>query len=131
MKWVIKFPTGETIDLDELEPEFFDKIATEHEEVGNWWACYASPGGSSARLYWVVDACARRLGVDPPARPTTMPEAQLLLEMLDVKVPIEDQAIVDGFPQLPGVPENGSTSGVPGDSDGRKLSPELNPSASS
>lgn len=129
MSWVVKFKDA-TVDFDDLSPDAFDRLASEETDV-TWWAVYTFPGANSARLYRAIKECAVHAGIEPPPEPDNMRDAKALLEMLDVTTPIADAPVIDGFPQTPDAPGNGSTSGAPGASTGLEPSPELSPSASS
>ncbi len=129
MGWQISFGGDKTVNLDDLAPEVFDKIAAEETEA-SWYGVYKSPGGMSARLYRVICAAAAHIEIDPPPPPVTMIDAEALVGMLEEAPDISEQPMVNDFPPTPAALESGSTSGALGDSDGPNMSPEPIPSAS-
>lgn len=136
MGWKIKFvaddPGNEkVVDLDDLSPEVFDELAKDDPD-GNWWSVYAFPGAHFDRMYKVICAAAAHAGIEPPERATTMRDSERLVEMLERTPEIADQPVVDGFPQVPGEAESGSSSTSPGlPTDGLPTSPDDNPSTTS
>ena len=126
MGWKINFVTDDpdnpkSVDLDDLPPSVFDDLAKD-DPTGNWWSIYSFPGESFERMYKVICAAASHAGIDPPDSAQTMRDSERLVEMLERTVDIADQPAQDGFPQVPGATESGSSSGVPGDSDGLEKS---------
>ncbi len=116
MGWQINFDADKSVDLDDLAPEVFEALADDNDAT--WFSVYLSPGATPERLYSIVCAAADHAGIDKPDKPTTMRDARALLEMIEPTEDIADRPFVDGFPQMPDAPEVGSTSGVPGDTDG-------------
>jgi hypothetical protein len=94
---------------------------------------YQAPAQNFGRLQSLLVACAQHAGITPPEPPKTMREFNDRFEnWLEAdKQPIEDQPMMDGFPQTPVEPEAGSSSGLPGDSDGLLTSSDVSPSATS
>ncbi len=130
MGWVANF--GEkTVDFDDLSPDTFEGIAKEEKAGANWWDVYINPGGNPDRMFRVMTACAQSAGLDAPAKPTTMREANAFAQRLTKKEDISEQPVVDGFPPEPVTPANGSTSGAPESSDGPDTKPARSRSASS
>lgn len=129
MGWTVSFDTydGEkVVNLDDLSPEVFEAIAKD-EPGENFWGVYKSPGENPDRLYRVICAAASHAGIDPPGRPESMKAIQDQAAMFDTVLDIEEQPMQNGFPQEPGTPESGSSSGVPGDSDGTETSANDSP----
>lgn len=108
---------GTVVNLDDLNPETFDTIASQETDA-NWWVVYRWPCSVAGRMWLVAEAAANHAGVDVPARPANMRDQKLLLAQFEQTVDIEDKPFVDGFPQTPVEPENGSPSGPSEDSAG-------------
>ena len=122
MSWKVNLTDTVSVSFDDLPPEFFGQIA-EADRTANWYGVYLAPGGDDQRLYRVIAACAAHAGVEAPPEPKTMRDATKLLDMLERTDDIEDQPMMDGFPQMPDEPETGSVSTSPGGTDGPPTSP--------
>jgi len=132
MGWKVKLGGDKEVDFDDLSPDVFVEIAKEDDNDDiSWWGVYNFPGANPDRLYRTIQACAKHAGVDSPDEPTDMRTARQLLEMLAPGPNIEHLPQVGEFPPMPDAPENGSTSGAPGDSDGPEMKREDSLSASS
>lgn len=132
MSWRINFVDDDdpektvTVDLDDLSPAVFDKIA-EDDPDGTWWGVYMLPGAHFSRAYKVICAAAEFAGVKAPDQPTTMRAAQGMVDMLDRKADleeIENQPMVDGLPKVPESQETGSSSISSDDTTGLPTSSE-------
>jgi len=116
-EYVSSWEGGKVVDLDDLSPDVYDKIA-ENDPNDTWWSIYKFPGATSARLYAVVCAAAEFAGVEPPSKPANMRESKLLLQLLELTQEIEDRPTMNGFPQTPSETATGSSSGPSDASDG-------------
>ncbi len=131
MAWKIVFPDERgVVEFDDLTPETFEGIADAEET--SWYDVYSVPAKSSARFQRIVAACAVSLGIDVPEPPTNMREFNRRInDWLEQTESVEDKPMMDGFPQMPGDPESGSTSGSSGDSVGPSTSSDDNALATS
>lgn len=120
MAWRIHFAADDgeekSFDVDDLPIEFFKELA--REEGVRFWDIGDDPGENPDRFYKIVQAAAEQLGIDPPDRPETMRAIRVMAEMFSRVPDVEEQPMMDGFPQVPGETEVGSTSTSPGDTDG-------------
>lgn len=120
MAWQIVFTldNGETktADIDDLPNEFFKEVA--RDEGARFWDVGDDPGENPDRMYRIIVACAALIGEEPPDEPKTRRDALRLAEMFKLVPNVDEQPMMDGFPQVPGETEVGSTSTSPGDMDG-------------
>jgi hypothetical protein len=127
MGWKFTLDGGKEVDLDRLPPAVFDELARE-EPDSSWWMVYQTPGASTGRLWRLyVEAC-KVAEVDPGIEPSTLSDTISLLDRLERTEDADEKPMADGFPPTPDAPENGSSSGAPGDSDGLPMSPDDSPS---
>lgn len=117
------------VDFDDLPPDAFGAMAKDVDVGLTYWGVYTFPKESPELVYRVVCAAARVAGVEEPERPTTMRQQRVLDGMLERIDDVGDQPMQNGFPRVPGNPEIGSTSGLPGDSDGSQAPSDENASA--
>jgi hypothetical protein len=129
--YVTRWEGGKVVDLDELSPDVFDKIAADENGNDSWWGVYRFPCASGARMWEVAKAAAHHGGVDAPTKPANMIEANALMAQFERTVDIQDRPVIDGFPQEPPETETGSSSGPSNDSGGSLPQPEENPSETS
>jgi hypothetical protein len=127
MAWQIMFEKedGEkvVVDLDDLSPDVFEQIAREEKDAGlSYWGVYSFPKSTPSILYAVLCAAAEHAGVSPPDRAASMRAINEQNDLFSEVPDIADQPSQDGFPQVPGETESGSSSGAPGDSDGTENS---------
>ncbi len=80
MTWKVTIE-GRSCSFDDLAPEVFEKVATEHGV--SWLGLDDGPGETPGTLYDLIAACAEQMGVDPPARPVTMGELKKLTAMME------------------------------------------------
>ena len=73
---------GKVVDLGDLSPEAFEKIAADEDDA-TWWLVFNFPGAKASRYYRVVCLAAQHAGVDAPPKPSTMNEAVVLLELIE------------------------------------------------
>lgn len=111
---------GKVVDLDDLSPDVFEKIAKQDDEA-NWWGVYRFPAGSSVRMIEVLRAAAEHAGVPAPAAPSNMRESRLLLDMIEQTRDPDPRE--RGFPTKLSTEED-SSPGQSGDSIGSPLPPD-------
>jgi hypothetical protein len=81
MSW--KITVGdESMLLDDLSENEFVAIANAYPDC-TWLRLYVSPGAHPGALYDLIAACALKMGVAPPARPTSIKESVQLLNHLE------------------------------------------------
>lgn len=121
MAWKFVLDGGKEINLDRLPPSVFDEIAAAEPDA-SWFTVYRFPGASTARLWRLyIEAC-KVANVETGDEPATLADTLALLDRLEQTPDIEDQPMENGFPLEPVTLENGSSFGVPGDSDGPQQS---------
>lgn len=111
-----KWEGGKVVNLDTLTPDTYDAIAREDTEA-TWWGVYKFPTSGGERMYRVAGAAAKLAEVDAPIA-AGMKEAAEVMSWFEQTRDIEDQPVVEGFPQTPGGQESGSSSGLSESSDG-------------
>lgn len=103
---------GKVVNLDDLSPDVFDKIASaEEDSTDSWWGVYRFPCSVGSRMWEVAKAAAEHAGVEVPAKPANMREAQLLMRQFERTQDVAEKPMVDGFPPTPPL-ETGSSSGL-------------------
>lgn len=118
--------SDQEVDLDDLTPEVFTKIASEVEAGLTDSGIYRFPKESVAIAYAVVCAAAEHLGIEPPPKPTRMGDAVVIKEMIDVAEDVADQPMMGGFPPVL-TSGSSSSSTSPETTNGPEASPDPTP----
>ena len=116
--FVTRWDGGKVVDLDDLSPDLYDRIAADENGNDSWWGVYRFPCSSAGRMFTIAVAAAEHAGVPAPTKPANMREAEQLMTCFERTPAIEDKPVVDGFPQTPPELETGSSSGLLEDSGG-------------
>jgi hypothetical protein len=112
-----KWEGGTVVDLEDLPPDAFEKIAGA-DGIATWWGVFRFPAEKGPRMLAVIAAAAEHAGVDVPPTPKTMREQRELLELLELT---EEPGPRDGgFPTKPSTAPDSST----GQSDASDGSPQ-------
>lgn len=130
MAWKVTFPTGETVNFDDLPPSVFAEVAKD-DATATWYGVYLMPQNDVERMQRILVKCAEHAGIAAPDEPATTGEAAARMEWFTQTENVGDKAYMNGFPQTPNEPETGSTSGSLGDSTGPQTSSTDSPSEDS
>lgn len=115
------------VHLDDLAPEVFEAIAKEVDLGLTDSGIYRFPTESTSVAYKVICAAAKTVGIDPPAWPSRMAEANQFKTWFESTGDIGDQPMMDGFPPV-SADGSGSSSTSPATTSGPEPSPALSPS---
>lgn len=118
MGWNIKLEDGTTVNLGLLPPSFYEETA-EAEEVSYFDIYSEHPARSVKRWNAFSQGAQQHLGKALPTFDTMDAFSDFIGEAGNIEnFDLSEQPVVDGFPQVPGEPEDGDTSGSPGSTDG-------------
>lgn len=104
---------GKVVRVGDLPLEVLEAIAVADPdpEVKYYWQISSAPFRDSRRTYAVLDALADHLGIAHVERNLSETALDRMTKILPA---VEDQPAQDGYPQVPGETEGGSSSISPG-----------------
>jgi hypothetical protein len=117
------------VRVDDLLLDVLEAIAKDDPEAERWGDISLDPFRNVNRAYAVLDALADLVGVDHVERSLS---ARALEDMLEIVPNVDEEPMQDGYPQVPGRTEDGSSSTSPGPlTTGPSTSPDDTPNENS
>ena len=126
-KTIVRYSDLE-VSGDDLSMDVFEAIAKDIDAGLTDSGIYKFPRESGSIAWRVVKAAAEQAGIEPPPKPTNMPEVNAIKAMIEDTEDIGDMPMMGGNPPVPGGAGSGSSSTSPGTTTGPELSPEPSPS---